>query len=64
MKLNLTKLYILKRRDEFIWQAHIEGYTSGDISEMFNKLNRTWITRIIKKMPLDWKPESNHKKAF
>ncbi len=47
-----------------IWQFKLEGYSSGEISLMLNYLNRTWITRIINKMPVDWKPQSNHKKSI
>lgn len=62
MRIEPTKLYIIERRNEIIWQLSQEGYTGGDISEMMN-LDRTWISRIIKLMPKKWTPScSKHKK--
>jgi hypothetical protein len=53
MKIEPTKLFIVVRRNEIIWQLHSEGYSTGDISSMVN-LDRTWISRIIKLMPKGW----------
>lgn len=62
MKIEPTKLFILVRRNEIIWQLHVEGYSTGDIQAMVN-LDRTWISRIIKMMPKGWTIEniSKHK---
>lgn len=63
MRIEPTKLYIIERRNEIIWQLSQEGYTGGDISDMMN-LDRTWISRIVKMMPKNWTPAcSKHKKA-
>lgn len=64
MKNNPEKLYVVKRRDEIMWQLHLEGFSTGDISKMFNNLDRGWVWRLIQRMPKDWEPKfSKHKKA-
>lgn len=63
MKIKPSELYIIKRRNEIVWQLDHEGYTGGDISTMLNKLDVSWICRILKLRPKNWTPDliQNHK---
>lgn len=55
IKIEPTKLHILKRRMEIIWQLVWEGYSDIDIGDMVG-LERTWVYRLRKRMPKNWKP--------
>lgn len=49
------KKYIQEKRNELIWDLHKQGYEVKDIRKIVGgNLDRTWIYRIIKKMPVGW----------
>ena len=56
LRIEPTKLFILERRNAIIHELHKEGYSGGEISQMMNGLDRTWIFRIIQAF-------SKHKKT-
>jgi len=55
IEIEATKLHILKRRMEIVWQLAWEGYSDMEIGEMVG-LERTWVYRLRKRMPKKWKP--------
>lgn len=54
-KKTLPKPHLLKRRMELVWLLAWEGYEDIEIGLMTG-LERTWVHRLRKRMPKEWKP--------
>ena len=51
------KLFLKEKQEELIWALKYQGYSIGDIRQIFNFDHDTQVWRIIEKMPEDWKPK-------
>ena len=50
------KLHLYEKRDELVWALDFQGYNGTEIAVVFN-IDDSVISRIMKKIPKDWKPK-------
>lgn len=49
------KLHLYEKRQELIWALDHQGYDGDEIALVFS-LDRSQISRLLKKKPSDWQP--------
>lgn len=52
------KKYLKEKREEFIWHLEDQGYSYGDIAELFSdNIYPVKVMRIVQSRPKNWKPK-------
>lgn len=54
-KQEVVEEYIIHKRDEIIWSLYSQGYTSAQISRMFNNMSKSNTHKIVVRCPKGYK---------
>ena len=56
-KTELLQELLDQKRNELIWALSLQEYTHDDIAYILRSVDRSTVTRIISKRPVDWTPK-------
>jgi hypothetical protein len=56
-KQEMMKELLDQKRMELVWALSLQDYTHDDITYILRDADRSTITRMINKRPLDWQPK-------
>lgn len=56
-KTELLQELLDQKRNELIWALSLQEYTHDDIAYILRSVDRSTVTRIISKRPVDWAPK-------
>lgn len=51
------KPHLKDKQEELVWALALQGYSNEEIRSIFNMPNRTYVFRIVARMPKGWIPK-------